>query len=41
MDGLAAYLHRGLLFVRAFEEVGNHALELVEGASFWSEYEIP
>ena len=41
MDGLVAYLHGGPLFVLAFDEVGDHPLELVEGASFWREYEIP
>ena len=41
LDGLVAYLHCGLLFVRAFDEVGYHQLELVEGASFWWQYEIP
>ena len=41
LDRLVAYLHCGLLFVLAFDEVGNHPLELVEGASFWCQYEIP
>ena len=40
-DGLVTYLHCGLLFVLAFDEVGYHQLELVEGASFWWQYEIP
>ena len=41
LEGLVANLHCGLLFMRAFDEVGNHQLELVEGASFRWQYEIP
>ena len=34
-------LHGGLLFMRAFDEVCDHALELHEGSLFWWKNHIP